>query len=291
MLKHCLKTISECGGKIFGGYVRDVIVPLLLDPSKSDLSFKDIDIWFPDITKRDLFIATMGQSITIKSPKDNSPDYSLYHQDKRVTDNSPDYPLYHQDKRATDNSPDYPLYHQDKRVTDNSPDYPLYHQDKRATDNSPDYPLNHQDKRATDNSPDYPLNHQDKKSVYNRSEYVLLRDGEELVTLDVILCEVCPVNDSNINKIFYSLDEDGNPIFESSCDLSTDDIMSLISSKQYPLRKEYVDYLTSLSDDSLVRHVGRINTRLLDRGWKVSLPNGDMLPSRIDKEWFVTSAK
>ena len=71
-----LKTISICGGKIFGGYFRDVIVPLLLDPFNYDLLYKDVDIWFCDITKRDLFIETMGQSIKIK-PRINN-DKSVY---------------------------------------------------------------------------------------------------------------------------------------------------------------------------------------------------------------------
>lgn len=51
-------------GKIFGGYVRDVIIPRLKDPSRK-VYFKDVDIWFADKSKADEFINAMQHKYQI----------------------------------------------------------------------------------------------------------------------------------------------------------------------------------------------------------------------------------
>jgi len=60
----CLKTASKYGGRVFGGYVRDVIIPRYYDP-KCDVSFKDVDIWFDDEKKAGLFVKDMDKFFTI----------------------------------------------------------------------------------------------------------------------------------------------------------------------------------------------------------------------------------
>ncbi len=49
---------SYCGGKFFGGYVRDVIVPRMKNPN-CDVSFKDVDIWFTSDEDAEEFVKLM----------------------------------------------------------------------------------------------------------------------------------------------------------------------------------------------------------------------------------------
>ena len=52
------------GGAIFGGYVRDVLVPRKFNPT-CPVQFKDVDIWFSNTTHRDAFIKEMGGRLQI----------------------------------------------------------------------------------------------------------------------------------------------------------------------------------------------------------------------------------
>lgn len=51
----CIKIASNCEGKIFGGFVRDVIIPKTSNPNLK-CEFKDVDIWFKTQIDADLFI-------------------------------------------------------------------------------------------------------------------------------------------------------------------------------------------------------------------------------------------
>lgn len=67
ILNKIIDTVFEHKGQIFGGYVRDVIVPLKLDPSNYNLQFKDIDIWFTTFEDRTNFISSMNKSLMPKN--------------------------------------------------------------------------------------------------------------------------------------------------------------------------------------------------------------------------------
>lgn len=60
-----IRCASEYGGRVFGGYVRDVIIPRLDDPS-CDVSFRDVDIWFIDQNLSYQFIVNMTQNHDFK---------------------------------------------------------------------------------------------------------------------------------------------------------------------------------------------------------------------------------
>jgi hypothetical protein len=54
-----LKLASKHRGKVFGGFVRDVIVPINYG-RRDNLSFKDVDLWFRDEKDANSFITEMG---------------------------------------------------------------------------------------------------------------------------------------------------------------------------------------------------------------------------------------
>jgi len=54
----CIKTASRHNGKVYGGFVRDVVVPRLSDPS-CFVEFKDVDLWFTNQADADAFICYM----------------------------------------------------------------------------------------------------------------------------------------------------------------------------------------------------------------------------------------
>jgi hypothetical protein len=58
----CIKRASTFGAKVFGGFVRNVIVPRQFDPNCS-VSFKDIDLWFTTQASVDAFLREMGTSL------------------------------------------------------------------------------------------------------------------------------------------------------------------------------------------------------------------------------------
>jgi hypothetical protein len=55
-----LKVASKYNGYVFGGYVRDVLVPTELKGKQNTYNFKDVDIWFSNQTDADAFVAEMG---------------------------------------------------------------------------------------------------------------------------------------------------------------------------------------------------------------------------------------
>jgi len=61
----CIKCASDYCGKVFGGFVRDVIVPRLNDRN-CRIKFKDVDLWFDSHKDASKFIMRMGNKL-IKS--------------------------------------------------------------------------------------------------------------------------------------------------------------------------------------------------------------------------------
>jgi len=59
-----LKIASKHEGRIFGGFVRDVIVPIT-EGNYFDLSFKDVDLWFTSQNKADDFVKEMGDKFLL----------------------------------------------------------------------------------------------------------------------------------------------------------------------------------------------------------------------------------
>jgi hypothetical protein len=58
----CIKLASKNSGKVFGGFVRDVIVPRIFD-EECKVSFNDVDIWFKTDSDAINFINSMGNKI------------------------------------------------------------------------------------------------------------------------------------------------------------------------------------------------------------------------------------
>jgi hypothetical protein len=93
IIKYILPIAGEYGGKVYGGFVRDVLVFLEDDKSsKTTKSWKDVDIWFKTQQDADNFVARMGKqikfdmsSVTIIGNEDfykwHRSQYSYYHND------------------------------------------------------------------------------------------------------------------------------------------------------------------------------------------------------------------
>ena len=57
----CLNVSGKHHGRVFGGFVRNVIVPRMKDPN-CPVKFKDVDLWFRTRDAADAFVAEMGAS-------------------------------------------------------------------------------------------------------------------------------------------------------------------------------------------------------------------------------------
>ncbi len=60
-IKSCIATASNHYGFVYGGFVRDVIVPQIMNPD-CNVKFKDVDLWFETEESADRFIEAMGES-------------------------------------------------------------------------------------------------------------------------------------------------------------------------------------------------------------------------------------
>lgn len=69
----CIKTASQLGGKVYGGFVRNVVVPRLSDPSCS-VKFKDVDLWFTNQLDADRFVRVMDKLFVKFKGVDVTPD-------------------------------------------------------------------------------------------------------------------------------------------------------------------------------------------------------------------------
>lgn len=77
LIDDCIKIASSYDGKIFGGYLRDVVISKMTNPSRK-CRFKDVDLWFKTVIDADLFIKNMKdvydfQLIPESSIDDNIP--------------------------------------------------------------------------------------------------------------------------------------------------------------------------------------------------------------------------
>lgn len=75
--KECVRCASEHNGCVFGGYVRDVVLPIYLNKSDvkvkiQDLKFKDIDFWFENDEDATAFITAMGPMLRSNPRHDTS---------------------------------------------------------------------------------------------------------------------------------------------------------------------------------------------------------------------------
>ena len=64
-IEGCLRVAARFYGRVFGGYVRDVIVPLSNNLPDPVIKFKDVDIWFPTQGCLDRFVAAMGNDLAM----------------------------------------------------------------------------------------------------------------------------------------------------------------------------------------------------------------------------------
>lgn len=76
-----IKIANTYDGKVFGGYVRDVVIPKMTDPRRK-CEFKDVDIWFKTDIEADLFINDMKdvynfQIVPKLSIGDDNPHYEF----------------------------------------------------------------------------------------------------------------------------------------------------------------------------------------------------------------------
>lgn len=81
IIDDCIKIASNYDGKVFGGYVRDVVVPKLLNP-RCRCEFKDVDIWFKTDIDTNFFINDIKdihnfQIIPEISIDNNNPHYQF----------------------------------------------------------------------------------------------------------------------------------------------------------------------------------------------------------------------
>ncbi len=76
----CLTVAGLSGGKVFGGYVRDVVVPRMIDP-QCQVKFSDVDIWFVNKSDAIAFVVAMGQDLR-EPPFGSSGGNGLYQFDR-----------------------------------------------------------------------------------------------------------------------------------------------------------------------------------------------------------------
>lgn len=55
IIDNCIKIASNYDGKVFGGYLRDVVIPKMQD-HQCKCQFKDVDIWFNTNIDADMFV-------------------------------------------------------------------------------------------------------------------------------------------------------------------------------------------------------------------------------------------
>jgi hypothetical protein len=78
LIDNCIKIASNYEGKVFGGYVRDVVIPKISNP-RCKCEFKDVDIWFKTGIDSDLFINDMKDIYDFRIVPELSIDDDNYH--------------------------------------------------------------------------------------------------------------------------------------------------------------------------------------------------------------------
>ncbi|CAH6419856.1 Hypothetical protein HVR_LOCUS937 [uncultured virus] len=57
----CLRTADKYGGRVFGGFVRNILIPTIFEQTIN--GYKDVDIWFQSQENADLFVVAMGDKL------------------------------------------------------------------------------------------------------------------------------------------------------------------------------------------------------------------------------------
>jgi hypothetical protein len=76
VIDNCIKIASNYNGKVFGGYLRDVIIPKTIK-HMDQCSFKDVDFWFKNSHDSDSFIDQISDIYNFKVQHQSSVDNNL----------------------------------------------------------------------------------------------------------------------------------------------------------------------------------------------------------------------
>ena len=68
LIEECIKVASKYGGRVFGGYVRNVLIPHFYGLKSP--GFKDVDLWFTSSEEALKFTLDMGNRLVYKSTND-----------------------------------------------------------------------------------------------------------------------------------------------------------------------------------------------------------------------------
>ncbi len=90
-VKACIKVSSECGGRVFGGFVRNVLaIEDYLHQNKvtgsydiPQIGYKDVDLWFQTEKSAQLFIEKMGKKLSHIKDSDDKMDNTIVYNFKR----------------------------------------------------------------------------------------------------------------------------------------------------------------------------------------------------------------
>ena len=213
MIDECLYTAGSYNGRVFGGYVRDVIVPRLTNP-KCKVKFNDVDVWFTKQENADKFIKAMGKSFS----ECNAESPSTYR--------------------------------------------------------------------------------------FVRKQYLYYRYGTRVVFFDVIVSELLPVDDFDVNQLTYRVvNRDALLNYNNGAefmafnygDKSVDDLKQAINNKTVTMLPEYKEKFTGghnilIKSTVADKYFNRLKTRYLERGWNIRIPRLDqsdiLVPKSVDTTWL-----
>ena len=67
----CLEVAAKYGGRVFGGFVRNILIPTVFE--QLIYGYKDVDIWFQSEEAAELFVAKMGTLLTRRESNNRFP--------------------------------------------------------------------------------------------------------------------------------------------------------------------------------------------------------------------------
>src|SRR6187431_2333642 len=68
LIDGCINVASKYGGRVFGGYVRNVLIPHFYN--QKSVGFKDVDLWFLKPSDALNFVLDMGDRLSYKNTTD-----------------------------------------------------------------------------------------------------------------------------------------------------------------------------------------------------------------------------
>lgn len=232
LIEDILRLAGTCYGRVFGQYVRDVIVPENYDDNK----IYDIDIWF----------TTLGDSFVFENHL-----YSL----RKVIGNILFYP-----RRRKFECPTLMVH---KIIT--------------------------------------PKDDINSYTRYDWSCYKLWKRDKVIANVNVIVSDICPSIDFDVNRLTYRYYNDYKEP-ESFTELTTSELITSIMNKQAKLlpdynmdiRKSYIcgdqRTLEEYPDvQCITRFTNYINSDYI--GWCLSYENGNFFPENITNDWTITHIK